>query len=122
MYSLSWLTLKASGRFIDSMGDSFRVKWGQRGRRLGGSQIGATALWQIAQEMRLGSEYHQTVVFKNRQNATKTGVFAGFGITENRARATVVQYDEGIGRNDRRILRDNITGSFSGWPETPFPV
>ena len=67
-------------------------------------------------------EYYQTVVLKNRQNATKTGVFAGFEITEKQARATVVQYDEGIGRNDRRILRDNITGSFSDWPETPFPV
>ena len=63
---------------------------------MGSSQMGAAALWQIAQEMRRGSEYHQTVVFKNEQNATKTRVSAGFGITEKRARAIVVQYDEAV--------------------------
>ena len=61
---------------------------------MGGSQIGATALWQIAQGMCRGLGYHQTVLFKNGQNATKTGVFAGFEISEKQTRAAVVQHDE----------------------------
>ena len=39
-------------------------------------------------------EYYQMVVFEIGQNATKTGVFAGFEISEKQTRAAVVQHDE----------------------------
>ena len=56
--------------------------------------------------------YYQTVVFKNGQNATKTGGFAGFEINEKQARVAVVQHDE-AGSAVEVIPRPTVI------PETP---